>query len=117
MLIFAIKDEQIGNFLKPFCAENEITAKRITQFAVNDVNTNVHAYAQHFALYRMGEFDDEAGRIIQLSNEPRYVVGCMMLRMTQPILDGSGKYKKHDEPSTKEVYDELNKQNPANGKM
>jgi len=79
--LFAIKDEQIGNFLKPFCAENEITARRITQFAVNDVNTNVHAYAQHFALYRMGELNDITGKIEQQPNEPAYIIGCQMLKI------------------------------------
>lgn len=60
--VFAIRDTKAEAFLPPFCSPNTSVALRSLSDLMRDPN---HAFSQHdmdYTLYRLGDFDDVAGR-------------------------------------------------------
>lgn len=72
---YAIKDAKTNTYGVPFFTHNDGTAERSFTQAANDPNTTIHQFPQDYALYRVGEFDDESGEIkpekpVFISNAP-----------------------------------------------
>lgn len=65
-ILFSILDGKAGVFLQPFVARSDVDAKRQLSAAFKDpqfMQTPAGAYPQDFALYELGQFDDEFGTI------------------------------------------------------
>lgn len=58
-------------YIAPFVVPNAVTAMRSVQQALNKEPNNFNSYPHDFALYQVGEFDDDRG-IVQ-SMEPRFL--------------------------------------------
>ncbi len=63
--IFTIYDNKAKAFLPPFYARTKGEAIRSFQSTVNDPTSNMNKYPGDFALFQLGEFDDETAKITQ----------------------------------------------------
>lgn len=62
MKIYAVKDTVIGKFMSPFYNQNDNTAKRSFEIAINSPGEIAKLY-KDLQLYRLGEFDEDTGEI------------------------------------------------------
>lgn len=72
LLAFSVYDEKAGVFGVPFCMAHRGLAIRAFSDLVADVNTTVHKHPSDFKLYTIGEFDDNSGALISLS-QPEFL--------------------------------------------
>lgn len=76
--IFAVRDAKVEAFLQPFFTQTAGSAIRSISEVVNDPQ---HTFAKHhgdYALYKLGEFDDESG--VFLPETPTLVSSLTDLR-------------------------------------
>lgn len=59
--VFSVFDTKIGSFAQPFFMPTVPAAKRAFQGAVNDPSTMLYKHSSDYALFCLGEFDDESG--------------------------------------------------------
>lgn len=59
--IYAIKDNQVDAFSQPFYSQTHGSALRAFSDHVNEPGTAANKHAADFALYHLGEFDDQTG--------------------------------------------------------
>lgn len=69
MKVFAVFDTKIGTYGQPFFMSTVPSAKRAFQGACNDPSTMLHKHPADFALFLLGEFDDESGALSTLPPE------------------------------------------------
>lgn len=69
--VYTIKDAKSGTFATPFFSINDATATRSFQQAANDQNTTINQFPEDYALYKLGEFNDESAEFI--SHLPEFV--------------------------------------------
>lgn len=62
-LVFAVLDLKIGTYASPFFMPTVASAKRAFAGAANDPGTMLFKHPDDFALYHLGEFDDESGQL------------------------------------------------------
>ncbi len=67
MKIYAIKDNKVG-FGQIFTAENKYTALRAFGEAVNEPKSMYAKFTNDFALYEIGELDENSGVITSTVN-------------------------------------------------
>lgn len=75
MLAFSIKDEKAGLFSPPFFVRHAAMAVRMAEQACMDKKSNLGMYPEDFALYEVGEFDEERGTL-DSGLEPVLVIKC-----------------------------------------
>lgn len=65
-ILFAIKDEKVGTFNRPFSANSIVDAIRTLSPVVNsgDANNLLAQYPGDFHLYQVGKFIQETGELI-----------------------------------------------------
>lgn len=61
--IFAAFDAKVKTFANPFCVAHAGQALRSWEEHVNDGQSMPSKYPEDFALYELGEFDDQTGEI------------------------------------------------------
>lgn len=61
--MFAIKDVKTG-FMQPTIDQNDSSAIRNFEHACMQSNSLFNSHAEHYALYRIGEFVIETGEVI-----------------------------------------------------
>lgn len=59
--IYSVRDEAVESFGVPFFSATEAGATRSFRMVCNDPSSTVHHCPGDFALYHIGEFDDENG--------------------------------------------------------
>lgn len=60
--VFAIRDVHTG-FLSPTVDQNDNSAIRNFEHACMQTTSLFHSHPEHYALYRIGEFDTESGKL------------------------------------------------------
>ena len=79
-IMYAIKDTKAG-FLSPMIDSNDMTAARNFEYACK--NNDVMAFCpSDFELYRLGEFDDESGKMIAL-DAPEFICNGIKFRKVE----------------------------------
>lgn len=61
---YAVRDEKVGAFMPPFPMRSDGEAIRGFVDACSDKSTSFNKHPADFVLFRVGEFDDIAGRFI-----------------------------------------------------
>lgn len=59
--MYTIRDAKIGAFRAPFFQNTHGEAERSFMTAVNDPQSQLHAYPEDFDLYYLGDYDDQSG--------------------------------------------------------
>ncbi|QCQ84795.1 nonstructural protein [Blackfly microvirus SF02] len=73
--IFAVYDNGVNAYLRPFYGRSKGEAVRMFIEAANDKENNFHKFAADYILMELGEFDDVSG--IFSGVEPRRVMGAL----------------------------------------
>lgn len=61
MQVYCIRDSKADVFNLPFFQVNEAVAVRTFQTMVDDPSSQIHAHPGDYALYGLGEYDDDTG--------------------------------------------------------
>jgi hypothetical protein len=77
--IFAIRDNKVGAFMRPFIEQSEIQATRALHQAVNDKAIQISMFAEDFDLYRLGEVDDQSGKLTT-EKTPEFICSAESLK-------------------------------------
>lgn len=80
--IYAIHDRVGGFFSNPFFTTAAGLARRIAMEVANDPNTQIGRHPHDFALYCLGEFDNNTGAFQHTT--PEFVCTCLSLIQTAP---------------------------------
>lgn len=70
--IYSIRDNRTEAFLRPFFLQNDSVLDRAMIDAVNDPQSQLHQHPQDFAVYDLGEFDEQTGQITQCPPTHKY---------------------------------------------
>lgn len=62
--VYAVYDMKMKLFLAPFVTRNSAVATRMFADSVNGENNVVAKHPEDFALYQIGEFDEESGLLV-----------------------------------------------------
>lgn len=65
--IYAVRDEKVQSFLKPFFIQTNGAAIRAFQDASRDPKTALYAHPEDYVLYLVGTFDDESAVFTSVS--------------------------------------------------
>lgn len=76
--VFAIRDAKADAFLQPFFSQTIGTACRAVTEATSDSNHPFGKHAEDYALFQLGEFDDNQGRF-KLLPQPLHISSVDML--------------------------------------
>lgn len=74
--IFAIRDNKVSAYLRPFVEPNEIQAVRGLQVALADEKIQLSMFPEDFDLYFLGEMDEITG-VITPSEPPKFIVSAV----------------------------------------
>jgi len=77
--IYAIKDKKIGLFQNPFFCTSIVVALRNLAIALDDPKSNLVRFAQDYALFKVGTFDDLAGETLPPQKGPELVTELLAL--------------------------------------
>lgn len=80
MMVFAVRDAQLGAFLEPIFALSEGVAMRSFSDAVLTPDHQFGRHAQDYGLFYVGMFDQDSGAL-EAAEQPRQV--CTALQMKQ----------------------------------
>lgn len=81
---YAIFDKKCGFYRNPFIADSDQAALRVVSDALRDPQPSiVSAYPADFALYALGDFDDNAGTFD--SCPPRFLQEVSSLGILHPV--------------------------------
>ncbi len=62
--IYSVWDSKAAAYIQPFFATNDAVATRMFETAANDAGHDFHRYAEDYALFRIGQFDQEKGDLL-----------------------------------------------------
>lgn len=82
--VFAIHDRVAGFYGVPFFLTSLGEARRAFADLANDLNTNVGRHPGDFALYHLGQFNNESGAFDMII--PEFITGAGALLVKQPTL-------------------------------
>lgn len=71
--MFAVLDKQPNAYMQPFFALTAGQAARMFGDLVADNNSQVSKHPEDYALFHVGEFDDQSGEVDGLANGPQPV--------------------------------------------
>lgn len=78
--IFAIRDNKVSSYLRPFVEANEIQAVRGLTSAVNAPDKNqIKDYPEDFDLYLLGTLDDITGKITP-EEPPKFIMAASSVK-------------------------------------
>nr|WAE43570.1 MAG: nonstructural protein [Microviridae sp.] len=82
MKIFAIRDNKVGAYSKPFIEDNAIQASRALHMAVNDKMIQLSQFPEDFDLYELGEIDNISGALVD-PGRPKFIVSAISLKLPE----------------------------------
>nr|WAE43332.1 MAG: nonstructural protein [Microviridae sp.] len=80
--LFAIRDNKVGAYCKPFVESNAIQASRALHQAVNDPLVQLSQFPEDFDLYELAEIDDQTGNVTE-KGSPIFVVSAVSLKLSK----------------------------------
>lgn len=66
--VFTIRDSKANAYLQPFFMPNEAVATRAMDNCLRDKGHAFYANPEDFALYILGDYDDETGKFVLLDS-------------------------------------------------
>lgn len=81
--IYSVLDLKGVAFAAPFFQHTDGLAIRAFQDACRDPNNQLHQHPEDFVLYRLGDFDDQGGKITPLEGGP-----VALINATGEVLNG-----------------------------
>ena len=86
---YALFDKKCAFYRAPFVAENDCMAIRVVGDALRDPSgVMLAAYPADFALYAVGEFDDNSGTFVS-DLQPRFLKEVAEYGIFQPLPSGA----------------------------
>lgn len=82
--IFAVHDSAADAFAQPMFFKNTATSLRAFAAACRDENTDLHQHPSDYTLFKIGEFDEDSGKLTAL--EPVSVAKALDYRDAAPKL-------------------------------
>lgn len=82
-------DKKARSFLQPFYASHMDVGVRSFKEAANTPEHQVCKHAQDFALYRLGQWDDESGKF-ELFPQPVHLAEALALKKSEHDFDTKG---------------------------
>lgn len=85
--LFSVRDSKAGAFLPPFTAVSRGVAERMFTAACLEPQHDFYRYSADYALYEVGEFDQENGVVIPVHlGQPELLVtaNAVLARVTRP---------------------------------
>jgi len=79
LFIYSVFDTKAQKFGVPFFQQNDVIAVRSFTRAVNDPSTDLNAFPSDFALYNLGEFDDQTASL-QVNPQPQLVCSALNVK-------------------------------------
>lgn len=76
LMAFSLFDVKAKAYCVPFFVHNVNLALRSFGDAVLDQSTGISKHPEDFMLYRLGEYDDNSGKLLSL-NEPEFVANAV----------------------------------------
>lgn len=76
--IFAIFDKKAVSYLAPFYFPQKGQAIRAFEDSINDTNSVFNKHPEDYALYKLGEYDDQSGII--KSTQPEFIEEALNLK-------------------------------------
>nr|WAE43891.1 MAG: nonstructural protein [Microviridae sp.] len=73
--IFAIRDNKVSCFMRPFVESSEVMACRSLHQATKDPQIQLSLYPQDFDLFLLGEMDEVSGKIEPVF-PPKFIVSA-----------------------------------------
>lgn len=64
--VYSVYDKKAMFFCSPLIVDFPVQAERALQQEVSNPHSQLHQYADDFAMYQIGEFDDSKGTLIPL---------------------------------------------------
>lgn len=83
VMLFAARDAQMGGYLEPICALTEGMAMRSFRMAVETPEHQFAVNPQDYALFYLGEFDQDTGVLIPAEQVRQICTGLQMKQMAQ----------------------------------
>lgn len=80
MNIYSIFDASVQSYFQPFCFTMDTEAMRAFEGAIREKNSNLHMFPQDFALYRIGTFDPETGKLDSIQEPVRVITATEIKR-------------------------------------
>lgn len=78
---YAIKDNQVGAFAgSPFFVKSLVEAQRMLAQVVNDGQSQLAKFTEHFSLFAIGGFDDVTGEFTPGVSGPVFVMNLTELK-------------------------------------
>lgn len=68
MSIFSVRDTKAGQFMTPWFSKSLAQAQRSFIQMSNNSESIIHQFPADFAMFYLGEFDDESGEIHSIKN-------------------------------------------------
>lgn len=82
---FCIYDKKVARYLRPYPATSVVEVQRQLEQLVKDPQSSLCLYPGDFAVYRVGEFDDNEGVFIHMP-KPEF-----LMEVSSCLPEGSGK--------------------------
>lgn len=88
MNIYTIRDDKASFYGTPFFSANDDVATRSFMRLTSDMNSIVSEYPADFALYKIGNFNEDTGDIVGF-DAPEFIINAVTLhnRLNRPSVD------------------------------
>ena len=91
-VMVSIYDTAAGVYMRPFFVQSEGQAKRMFSDIANDREHDVGAHPEDYSLFRIGQFDDNAGEVLPEHRDCLITaLECVAAKRNQPDLFGDDK--------------------------
>ena len=88
--IYSVMDVKASAFMSPFFTAHDGQAVRSFGDACNDEKSMFARHPEDFALYRLGEFDDVAGKL-KAQEVPEFIIRAVDMLPPKEVKDASKK--------------------------
>lgn len=85
--IYSIRDSKAEIFNTPFYQKTHGEAERNFRSLVNDDKSQVHKYPEDYALWYLGEYDDNTGAF-QTLDQPQHILNAVQVLMPKNQASG-----------------------------
>lgn len=85
--IYALFDSKALAFQRPFFVQTDGVAKRAIFESAQDRNSELHKYPTDYALFYIGEYDDQTGELIGMGPRNLGLVSSVIESYSQPQLN------------------------------
>lgn len=88
MYIFSVFDSKAEKYLPPFFSDTSASATRALVNVMHDPNHEFTKFAEDYALFEIGYWNQETGEVVPKLNGPTNIVGCWTLKAA--LVNGNG---------------------------